>query len=93
VVELNHIPHATWSKKAGLEVLPGLTEWVNRTEMTAFWEQAVFADWRNSGLIPKGENCLEYIQEKSEEGMLFVNLERLDRSWRRKNVLALETSK
>lgn len=91
--ELNHIPRIKWSKKVGLEILPGLSRWVSRTEMTAFWEQAVFADWRNSGLIPESASCVEYIKEKSETGTLFVNIERLDKSWRGKSVLALETSK
>lgn len=58
-----------------LNNMPGIAEWVRRTEMVAFWERAVLADWRGSGLIPEGENVLQYIGRESARDTTFLNLE------------------
>lgn len=58
-----------------LNNIPGIAEWVPQTEMTAFWERAVLADWSGSGLIPAGENVLAYIARESARGTAFLNLE------------------
>ena len=58
-----------------LNNIPGIAEWVRRTEMIAFWERAVLADWRGSSLIPEGEDVLAYISRESARGTAFTNLE------------------
>jgi len=54
---------------------PGIAEWVPLTEMIAFWERAVLADWGGSGLIPRDESVLAYIERESARGTTFLNLE------------------
>lgn len=58
-----------------LNNVPGIAEWVPQTEILAFWEGAVLADWRGSSLIPEGENVLQYIARESARGTAFLNLE------------------
>jgi|GEM_PF-4948898 len=57
-----------------LNNIPGIAEWVPRTEMVACWEGAVLADWRDSTLIPPGESVLGYIARESARGTIFSNL-------------------
>ncbi len=58
-----------------LNNIPGIAEWVPRTEMSAFWERAVLADWHGSSLIPEGEGVLEFIMRESARDIAFTNLE------------------
>jgi len=57
--------------------LPELNASQRQIEAHAFWERAVFASWNGSGLLPPGVDTLLYMRKKSEEGMVFCQLERL----------------
>lgn len=59
-----------------LNNFPGIAEQMRGIEITAFFEQAVFADWRGSSLIPPGEDVITYIRENKR---VFLNLERVAR--------------
>lgn len=57
-----------------LNNFPGIAEHVQRTELVAFFERAVFADWRRSNLIPPSEDAISYIRDNTR---IFLNLDRL----------------
>jgi len=58
-----------------LSNMPGIAEWVRRTDLIAFWEGAVLADWRGSTLIPPDcPEVLAHIADASARGKIFSNI-------------------